>query len=237
MTKPIEYNSATKALRALADPRRAIVSRGFFKDSGGDVFLGVSMPALRKLARVFKDMPLPHVRKLMQSRIHEERSLANEILRLKFSKGEAQEQKKVFDFYVKNLRLIREWDSVDGTAPYIAGPYLLDRDKSLLYQLARSKRIWERRIAMVTTWWFIRHGQIEDALRIAEMLLHDEEDLIHKAVGWMLREAGQKDSQALRNFLDLHRAIMPRTTLRYAIEKFSPAERKAYMKKTISNQR
>src|SRR5438270_2616507 len=138
MAKQIEYNSAGRALRALADPRRAAVSSGYFKDSRGDIFLGVSTPLLRKLAKDFKEMPLPHVRKLMQSRIHEERSLANEIMRLQFTGGDAQQQKRVFEFYVRNLRLVREWDSVDGSAPYIAGPYLLQRDKKLLYELARS---------------------------------------------------------------------------------------------------
>jgi len=231
MAKQIEYNSAARALLGLADPRRAEVSRGFFRDSSGDVFLGVSTPLLRKLAKDFKELPLSHVRKLMKSRIHEERSLANEILRLKFTEGNAQEQGKIFEFYVKNLPLIREWDSVDGTAPYIAGPYLLHRDKKLLYELARSPRMWDRRISMVTTWWFIRHGQIQDALLIAEMLLEDKEDLIHKAVGWMLREVGWKNQAALKRFLRAHASQMPRTMLRYAIEKFPPEERKKYMSK------
>jgi 3-methyladenine DNA glycosylase AlkD len=165
----------------------------------------------------------------MQSRIHEERSLANEILRIKFRKSDPQDQKRIFEFYVKNRKFIREWDGVDGSAPYIIGPYLLDRSKKLLYDLVRSPRLWDRRIAIVSTLWFIREGKISDTLKLARMLLCDEEDLIHKATGWMLREVGKQDLAALKKFLNAHVAIMPRTMLRYAIERFPEIERKKYM--------
>jgi 3-methyladenine DNA glycosylase AlkD len=231
MAKHLEYTSAAKALRTHADPVRSATYRGFFKDSGADHFLGIPTPVLRRLAKDFSAMPLQEVRKLMQSGIHEERSLANEILRLKFRGGDDRQQKQIFDFYLRNKKLIREWDGVDGTAPYIAGPYLLDRDKQVLYELARSSRIWDRRIAIVSTWWFIRNGQIDDTFKLAEILLQDREDLIHKAVGWMLRETGKQNAAELRKFLKLHSKAMPRTMLRYAIERFTPEERKKWMAK------
>jgi 3-methyladenine DNA glycosylase AlkD len=231
MAKQLEYTSAAKALRIHADPVRSATYRSFFKDSGTDHFLGVPTPVLRRLAKDFCGMPLKEVRKLMQSGIHEERSLAAEILRLKFRGGDDRQQKQIFDFYLRNKKLIREWDGVDGTAPYIAGPYLLNRDKQVLYELARSPRIWDRRIAIVSTWWFIRNGQIDHTFKLAEILLQDREDLIHKAVGWMLRETGKQDVAELRKFLKLHSKDMPRTMLRYAIERFTPEERKKWMAK------
>jgi len=184
---------------------------------------------LRTIAKDFWSMPLADVRRLMQSRIHEQRSLANEMLRLKFSKGSPQQQQEVFSFYIRNRRFISSWDCVDGSAPYIVGCYLLHRNKKLLYQLAASPRIWDRRIAIVSSLWFIRHGNVDDTLKLASILLRDEEDLIHKAAGWMLREVGKQDIAALKNFLDAHGSIMPRTMLRYAIERFPQTERKKYL--------
>ena len=165
----------------------------------------------------------------MNSRIHDERSLAHAILVLKFRKGGGAAQKEVFEFYFRNRNFIRSWDGVDDSAPYIAGPYLLNRDKKLLYHLARAPRLWDRRIAMVATWWFIRQGETRDALNIARILLSDEEDLIHKAVGWMLREVGKRDLRALERFLKAHHKAMPRTALRYAIERFPVRKRQAYL--------
>jgi 3-methyladenine DNA glycosylase AlkD len=225
------YKDASHALHSQADPAKAVVSRGYFKDSSQDVFLGVSTPRLRIMAREYRELLLAEVRKLMQSRIHEERSLANEILRIKFGKNDEQEQKRIFEFYIKNRKFIREWDGVDGSAPYIVGPYLLGRSKKLLYELARSRRLWDRRIAIVSTLWFIRQGKISDTLKLARMLLGDEEDLIHKATGWMLREVGKQDLAALKKFLNIHCTIMPRTMLRYAIERFPEIERKKYMER------
>src|SRR5271157_2408419 len=194
--------AARQALHQLSDPDRARTQRGFFKNSGEDIFLGVPTPSLRRIAKEFAQLPLSDIRRLMQSSVHEERSLANEILCRQFQKASEAGQKKIFDFYIRNRKLIREWDAVDGTAPHIVGPWLLDRDKAILYELVLSPRLWDRRIAIVSTWWFIR-----------------------KATGWMLREAGKKGLRALERFLRKHHASMPRTALRYAIERFPPEER------------
>jgi 3-methyladenine DNA glycosylase AlkD len=227
----ITYKDAAWALQPHANPERALFVRGYFKNSSQDIFLGVSTPRLRAVAREYWQLPLKDIRKLMQSRIHEERSLANEILCIQFRKGDEQQQKKIFDFYVENRRFIREWDGVDGTAPYIVGPYLLNRSKKLLYELARSSRLWDRRIAMVSTLWFIRQGKVSETLKLAKMLLGDDEDLIHKASGWMLREVGKQDVAALKKFLNAHCTVMPRTMLRYAIERFPEKVRKQYLMK------
>lgn len=219
---------ARKSLRAHADPQKARVHRTFFKQTT-EIFLGVSTPKLRRIAREFQELRLRDVRELMGSSIHDERSLAHAILVLKFRKGDETIQAEIFEFYIRNRKFISSWDGVDDTAPYIAGPYLLNRNKKLLYQLARAPRIWDRRIAMVATWWFIRHGEIHDALEIARILLHDKEDLIHKAAGWMLREVGKRDSLALERFLRKHHRRMPRTMLRYAIERFPEPKRQSYL--------
>lgn len=229
--KTVNYHGASRALRAFRDPQKAASSHKYFKDTAGDIFLGVPTPVQRQIARKFQDMPLAEVRRLMQSRTHEERSLANEVLRLKFQKGSSQQQEAVFRFYIKNRGLISSWDCVDGSAPYIVGCHLLKREKKLLYQLAVSPRIWDRRIAIVSTWWFIRHGNVRDTLKLAKMLLGDQEYLIHKATGWMLREVGKQDMAALKKFLDAHGLVMPRTMLRYAIERFPEEERKRLLRR------
>jgi 3-methyladenine DNA glycosylase AlkD len=168
----------------------------------------------------------------MASRVHDERSLAHSILVLKYRRGEPETKNRIFDFYIRNRRFIRDWDGVDDSAPYIVGPHLLDKDRSLLFQLAGSKILWNRRIAMVATWWFIRQGDTSDTFKLAEKLLGDREDLMHKAVGWMLREAGKRDLKALKKFLARHHKTMPRTMLRYAIERFPEPERKKFLRKT-----
>lgn len=223
--------NSRKALRKFSNPSRAAKMPPFFKNSRDDEFLGVAADTVRKIAKEFYSLDLPDVLKLMRSKVHDERSLANAILRLKFQKADEQGKAQIYDFYMKNRECIRDWNGVDDSAPYIVGPYLIDRDKSVLYELARSERLWCRRIAIVTTWWFIRHGKIDDTMKIAEMLIQDEEDLIHKAVGWMLREMGKRDDDALKKFLKAHGKKMPRTMLRYSIEKFSADERKKYLAK------
>jgi 3-methyladenine DNA glycosylase AlkD len=225
--------AAHHALQQLADPVRAQTQRGFFKNCTGDIFLGVPTAPVRRLAKEFDDLPLPDIRRLMQSRIHEERSLAHEILRFQFGKADEPQQQKIFNFYMRNRRFIRDWDGVDDSAPYIVGPWLLARDKALLYELARSAHIWDRRIAIVSTWWFIRNGRLQDTFALAEILLHDSEDLIQKATGWMLRETGKKDLRALERFLHRHHASMPRTTLRYAIERFPQEQRLKYLRPRV----
>jgi 3-methyladenine DNA glycosylase AlkD len=229
----ITLAAARKALRALADPRKARVHRGFFKETH-DIFLGVSTPKMRPLARQYQALPLSAARELTKSRIHDERSLAHAILVRKFQTGDDRAQKQIFHFYMRNRKYIRSWDGVDDSAPYIVGPYLLHRSKKILFELARSKRLWDRRIAMVATWWFTRQGQPRTALKIARMLLNDGEDLIHKASGWMLREVGKRDLPALKRFLRTHSHRMPRTALRYAIERFSPEERMAWLRRKTS---
>ena len=230
---PIGYTKARQALRRFANPARAQVYGWYFKDPGQDRFLGVSTKDMRSVARQFRDLAMPDVRKLMLSRVHEERSLAHAILRWKFEKGSEAEREKIFNFYIRHRNTIHSWDGVDDSAPYIVGAYLLERDKSLLYDLARSPRIWDRRIAMVATLWFIRHGHLEDTLKLAEMLLKDKEDLIHKACGWALREVGKKNLPSLKRFLKQHCRTMPRTMLRYAIERFEESERQKYLKGSV----
>jgi 3-methyladenine DNA glycosylase AlkD len=225
--------NARKALRALADPRKARVHRGFFKETD-DIFLGVTSPQIRDLSHQFQSLPLGALRELMKSRIHDEHSLAHAILVRKFQAGDVGAQEKIFYFYIRNRKYIRSWDGVDDSAPYIAGPYLLHRGKAILHELARSKRLWDRRIAIVATWWFIRQGETATTLRIARKLLKDKEDLIHKATGWMLREVGKRDLPALKRFLRKHSHAMPRTTLRYAIERFSREERLIWLRRKIS---
>ncbi len=228
--KSVTLANARRSLRSLSNPRKALVYRGFFKETT-DVFLGVTTPQIRSLSREYVDLPLGAVRQFMNSRIHDERSLANAILVRKFRAADDRGQKCIFDFYLRNRKYIRNWDGVDDSAPYILGPYLFNRDKAILDELARSHNLWDRRIAIVATWWFIRQGQPATTLKIARALLGDEEDLIHKATGWMLREVGKRDLPALRQFLRVHAHKMPRTALRYAIERFSPAERALWLGK------
>lgn len=222
-------HQAKKALLDLKDPVRAEAKRTFFKNCKNDIFLGVTAPSVNQIAKEFLTLEFPDLLQLMQSDVHEERSLANAILCKKFRKADENQKKEIFGFYIQHKQTIRDWDGVDDSAPYIAGAYLLDKDKHILYQLALSPSIWDRRIAIVATWWFIRHHQLEDTLKIAELLLKDKEDLIHKATGWMLRELGKRNIAALRQFLDRHHTMMPRTMLRYSIEKFSADERKKYL--------
>lgn len=222
---------AKLALRNCSDPDWAERKKKFFKNCEGDIYLGVGAPAVHKMAKEYSHLDMKSVLKLFKSDVHEERSLATAILCRKFHKANEKEKAEIFNFYMDNRHYIREWNGVDDSAPYIVGPYLLDKDKAILYQLVQSEVIWDRRIAIVATWWFIRNGEINDTLSLAKLVLQDKEDLIHKASGWMLREVGKRNVSALKQFLDEHHKKMPRTMLRYAIEKFSPDERKHYLKK------
>jgi 3-methyladenine DNA glycosylase AlkD len=226
-----------RALRAHSNPERATVYRWYFKDPGQDVFWGVSTKDMRRVAREFRSLPIADIRKLMSSKVHEERSLAHAILREQYEKGTEAEQERIFKFYIQHRGTIHSWDGVDDSAPYIVGRHLLTRDKKLLYDLARSQRLWDRRIAIVATLWFIRHGHLTDTLNLAEILLNDQEDLIHKACGWALRELGKKDRHELRRFLDQHCLVMPRTMLRYAIERFEEEERQEYLRAKTRNRK
>ena len=216
-----------KELSAAADPERAKNLTWFFKTGKGqyghgDKFIGITVPVIRRIAHRYLGLPLEEVGKLLNSPIHEHRFAAIEILVAKYKGNE----RAVYDFYLKNTRYVNNWDLVDTSAPYIVGAHLLTRPRRVLYKLARSGSLWERRIAMVSTMMLIRAGQIEDTFAIAKILLSDDHDLIHKAVGWMMREAGKRDAPALLRFLEQHYDQMPRTALRYAIERFPAAERK-----------
>ena len=216
----MNYNQVHFALKNKADPLRAASSKRFFKTgkgqyAEGDQFIGISMPDLRVLAKQFEVMPHSEIQQLIASPIHEERMLAVIILTRQYK----QNAHAVYQFYVDNLQYVNNWDLVDVSAHLIMGQHLLDQDKSILLDLAGSETMWNRRVAMVATWQFIRNNQFEWTVKIAEMLLNDSHDLIHKAVGWMLREAGKRDVQVLLFFLNHHAPNMPRTMLRYAIER------------------
>lgn len=220
-------------MRRLANPERARVSRSYFKTGKGeygegDVFLGLAVPQMRKLARDYAAFAMEDLERLLASEVHEERGLALLVLVNRFRKADAAERKRIYGFYMKHTAAVNNWDLVDCSAPYIVGPYLDGRDRRVLVKLARSRNVWERRIAILATHHFIRQGQPEETLRIAEMLLGDEHDLIHKAAGWMLREVGKRCGEEVEAaFLEKHCRAMPRTMLRYAVERF-PAPRRAY---------
>jgi 3-methyladenine DNA glycosylase AlkD len=196
----------------------------------GDVFLGVMVPDSRKVAEKYRDIPLSDVTKLLKSKIHEHRLVALLILVQKYQTESDQGKKKIFDLYLKNTRHINNWDLVDLSSPRIVGEHLLRKDQAILYKLAKSDGLWEKRIAILATATFVRAGRYEPTLKISEMLLNDDHDLIHKAVGWMLREVGKKDRAVEERFLKRHHKVMPRTMLRYAIERFDERKRKFYMK-------
>lgn len=217
-----------------ADKEKALFVVRYFKAGKGeygegDVFWGITVPAQRVVAKQFRILPLMEVKKLLMSEVHEHRQTALMILGLQFQKADELEQGKIFDFCMKHTPFINNWDLVDTVSPGVVGPYFLNHDRSPLYTLARSSNIWERRIAIVATHTFIRAGQFDDTIKIAAILLNDTHDLIHKAVGWMLREMGKRDEAILRKFLDTHAKHMPRTMLRYAIEKFGDSTRKKYL--------
>jgi 3-methyladenine DNA glycosylase AlkD len=223
-----------RALSAQANPARAALSQRYFKTGpgeygAGDVFLGLTVPQQRRVARQFADLPASHIQRLLRSPIHEERLVALFILVRRFERGDRATRERSVRLYRDNFRHINNWDLVDVSAPRLLGAWLSDRKRALLYRLARSKNLWERRIALLATLDFIRQGAFEDTLTIAAQLLEDREDLIHKAAGWMLREVGKRDLASLAGFLDRYHARMPRTMLRYAIERLPKAQRQHYL--------
>lgn len=225
-----------RRLRVHARPSHVPILQSFFKTGPGeygegDVFIGVNLPAMRAVCRDCREAPLGAALALLRSRIHEERLLGLLMMVDRFTGGDQTERKRVHEAYLAHSARINNWDLVDVTAPQIVGGYLADRSRSPLTRLARSKSLWERRIAIVATHYFIRHGDLDDTFRIADLLLDDSHDLIHKAVGWMLREAGRRDGAALRRFLATRHDRMPRTMLRYAIERFPEKERKGYLRR------
>ncbi len=219
-------------LEAVADERKAHNLAWFFKTGPGeygegDVFLGITVPMSRKIALRYTHLPLEDIAKLLASPVHEHRFAALEILVAQYDRGGDDRRQQIFDFYLQNTRRTNNWDLVDTSAPYIVGEHLLGRPRGILDKLAVSPMLCERRIAMVSTLGLVRRGELKDTFRIA--LLGDKEPLIHKAVGWILREAGKVSRTELERFLEKYSATMPRTTLRYAIERFSPEERKQWL--------
>ena len=219
-------------LRSLADPAVAASSLRFFKKEHAehDIFLGLRAATLRQLAKEYRELPLAEVETLLHSDIHEERMLALLILVLAVRKANDSTRQQIHDFYLANTRFINNWDLVDASAPSLVGAYLMDKSRKPLYRLAKSTSVWERRIAIVATQHFIRNDDLDFTLKIAKLLLEDREDLIHKATGWMLREVGDRNRGLLIDFLKPIYRKMPRTMLRYAIEKFGKVQRDAYLK-------
>ena len=213
-------------------------SQRFFKTGKGeygegDIFLGIRVPELRKMAKKYTRIAIDEVSQLLKSQFHEERLLALFMLIDIFRRGSEKDRKKIYALYLNNTKFINNWDLVDCSADHIVGAYLRGTEKTPLYNLAKSNSLWKRRISIMATFHFIKHNKFTATLKIAQMLLHDEEDLIHKAVGWMLREIGKRDSDVEERFLKKHYKSMPRTMLRYAIEKFPEVKRKCYLRGEI----
>ncbi|GHS92354.1 DNA alkylation repair protein [Bacteroidia bacterium] len=225
-------------LFSVANPEKARFLQGFFKTgkgqyAEGDVFLGIVVPQVRDIVKNNKGISFPEIQKLLDSEYHEARLAGLLFLVQQFKKSKKEEErKKIFDFYLKNARKANNWDLVDVTCRDVIGGYLLNKgDRDILYKLAESDNLWEQRIAIVSTWMFIKHKDYTETLALSEKLLNHKHDLMHKAVGWMLREVGKKDKETLTDFLEIHHKNMPRTSLRYAIEHFSPEEKAHFMKK------
>jgi 3-methyladenine DNA glycosylase AlkD len=223
-------------LSALADPERAAQLQWFFKTGPGeygegDRFRGIRVPLLRKLAKKYQDTPVEQALHLLRDPFHEDRMVALLILVHAFARGDEAKRRRIYEAYLAHTAYINNWDLVDTSAEHIVGAYLWERERAPLYELACSERLWERRIAIMATFHFIKRGEFEETLRLAEALLHDRADLIHKAVGWMLREVGERDRVVEERFLQEHYHSMPRTMLRYAIEKFPEEERQGYLKR------
>lgn len=233
---PTVLGTVRGKLHALADPERAAGSVRFFKIGAGeygegDKFLGVTVPQVRSLVRTGGDLSEAGLLSLLRSEWHEERLLALLVLVRSFqrAKGAERERKRCVDLYLANARWVNNWNLVDSSAPCILGEWLLPRDRGILEQLASSESLWEQRIAVLATFAFIRAGDFADTLRLCKLLLSHPHDLMHKACGWMLREVGKRDVATLRKFLDQHAARMPRTMLRYAIEKLPEPERRRWL--------
>lgn len=228
--------SVVKELEVLKDKKTAEILQRFFKTGKGeygegDVFLGIRVPVQRQVAKRHASLRMTDIQKLLESKVHEHRMVALLILLEKY-KSEDKSRGAIFRFYLNNAKRVNNWDLVDLSCPGIVGDYLSDKPRKVLYKLASSANLWERRISIVSTYAFIRKGDYKDTLNISEMLLGDGHDLIHKAVGWMLREVGKKDAKVLKAFLDRHCRKMPRTMLRYAIERLPESERKRYLRGT-----
>lgn len=228
----------TNKLQALSDAEKREIFPKFFKAGKGeygegDRFLGVTVPNIRAIAKLHKDISIEEIRELLQSEWHEVRLCALIIMVEKSKKKDEALRKELFNLYLSQTERINNWDLVDLSCRFIIGEYLLDKSRDILYQLAQSPLLWDNRIAIVSTYAFIRKGQLEDTYALSDLMMQHPHDLMHKAIGWMLREAGKRDSERLYDYVMSHRADMPRTMLRYAIEKFSPKERAILMKRVL----
>lgn len=233
----MKASNVKNALQRIANPEKALLLQGFFKTGEGqygegDLFLGITVPQQRSIAKTFKELPLTEIETLLHEPFHECRLTALIILVNRFKKTKTDADcRLIVDLYLRNTAYINNWDLVDLSACYILGEYLLDKDRSLIYRLAESDSLWEQRIAVLTTFTFIRNEDFADNLLIAEMLLNHKHDLMHKAIGWMLREIGKRNKSVLVDFLMQYSIQMPRTMLRYAIEKFPEEERQYFLKR------
>lgn len=226
----------TNRLQALSDAEKREIFPKFFKAGKGeygegDRFLGVTVPNIRAIAKLHKDISIEEIRELLQSEWHEVRLCALIIMVEKSKKKDEALRKELFNLYLSQTKRINNWDLVDLSCRFIIGEYLLDKSRDILYQLAQSSLLWDNRIAIVSTYAFIRKGQLEDTYALSDLMMQHPHDLMHKAIGWMLREAGKRNPERLYDYVMSHRADMPRTMLRYAIEKFSPKERAILMKR------
>ena len=227
-----------KRLQKLGDKKRAAISQRFFKTGPGeygegDKFIGIRVPVLRALVKEYADLSVAQILILLRSHIHEERLLALLLLVDSFSKGDDAARTSIYELYLKNTEFVNNWDLVDSSAEHIVGAYLMDRSKAVLYRLAESEDMWERRISVISPFHFIKRHEFSETLKVSKMLLFDRQDLIHKATGWMLREIGKRQLQTEESFLKAHYKNMPRTMLRYAIEKFPEQKRQRYLKGKI----
>ena len=226
----------TSELQALSNAEKREIFPRFFKAGKGeygegDRFLGVTVPNIRAIAKLHKDISIEEIRELLQSEWHEVRLCALIIMVEKSKKKDEALRKELFNLYLSQTKRINNWDLVDLSCRFIIGEYLLDKSRDILYQLAQSSLLWDNRIAIVSTYAFIRKGQLEDTYALSDLMMQHPHDLMHKAIGWMLREAGKRNPERLYDYVMSHRADMPRTMLRYAIEKFSPKERTILMKR------
>ncbi len=226
-------------LNQLADPKQAANLQRFFKTGPGDYgegdrFLGLRVPQIRKLVKAFAATPIRDIQQLLRSDIHEERLLALLLMVERFQSGDEKERERLYRHYLASTRYINNWDLVDASAEHIIGAWLFDKSREPLYQLAKSGSLWDRRIAIMATFHFIKHGDYAETMQISDCLLQDSHDLIHKAVGWMLREVGKRDPHLEEAFLRKHYREMPRTMLRYAIERFPEQKRQDYLKGRIA---
>lgn len=233
-----QYNDIILHMKSLRNADIAEHSQRFFKTKKGeygygDIFLGIRVPVLRQSLKLFQEITLSDIQKLLHSEYHEIRLLSLFMMVNQYSKGSLNKKEEITALYLENSQRVNNWDLVDSSAHYILGAQLFDKDRSVLYTLAESTNLWDRRIAIISTFYFIKKGDFHDTLALSKILLHDTEDLIHKAVGWMLREVGNRNQEREETFLKEHYKIMPRTMLRYAIEKFSPSRRKEYLKGEI----